>query len=302
MSKNLPYWGESAQPGKTYYLMKLVCDIFGIVDHFCGKGYTYICDELAAGSKSTDHTISFFQHFIDTYIPNWVQKLTICLDNARICKNRYLLGWASEVVESGRFQSIRFFYMTPGHTKFKPDRLFASIAKTFYERDVFCIEMLHGIAKLHSEAHTFHSSDIFQWRALLENKYAAVPGITSLRDFMITKESVQFRRACYTGSFESAVIKKDGIDGSTCIPDSYESYPANLTPEKVKHLAEQHDLFIKAAVEGYVRPLFLPPLQSVIATQQKRGCSQCDGRGHVDPGKKRHYSEKYCPVAKRQKK
>ena len=43
MSKKLPYWGESAQPGKTYYLMKLVCDIFGIIDHSDGKGYTYIC-------------------------------------------------------------------------------------------------------------------------------------------------------------------------------------------------------------------------------------------------------------------
>ena len=31
--KNLPRWGESAQPSKTYYMMKLVCDVFGIVDH-----------------------------------------------------------------------------------------------------------------------------------------------------------------------------------------------------------------------------------------------------------------------------
>ena len=38
MSKNLPYWGESAQPGETYYLMKLVCDVFGIVDHSNSKG------------------------------------------------------------------------------------------------------------------------------------------------------------------------------------------------------------------------------------------------------------------------
>lgn len=33
MGKNLPHWGESAQPSKTYYMMKLVCDVFGIVDH-----------------------------------------------------------------------------------------------------------------------------------------------------------------------------------------------------------------------------------------------------------------------------
>lgn len=63
MSKNLPFWGESPQPAKTYYQMKLVCDVFGIIDH-SKQGreshYTYLCDELAAGSKTSDHTISFF--------------------------------------------------------------------------------------------------------------------------------------------------------------------------------------------------------------------------------------------------
>lgn len=37
MGKNLPHWGVSAQPSKTYYMMKLVCDVFGIVDHSMGK-------------------------------------------------------------------------------------------------------------------------------------------------------------------------------------------------------------------------------------------------------------------------
>ena len=41
MSKNLPYRGETAQPAKTYYYqMKLVCDVFGIVNHCDGKNYT----------------------------------------------------------------------------------------------------------------------------------------------------------------------------------------------------------------------------------------------------------------------
>ena len=68
MGKNLPYWGESAQPSKTYYMMKLVCDVFGIVDHGSNKQYAYLCDEVATGSKSTDHTIIFFEHFTQTYV------------------------------------------------------------------------------------------------------------------------------------------------------------------------------------------------------------------------------------------
>ena len=86
-------------------------------------------------------------------------------------------------------------------------------------------------------------------------------------------------------------------------PPSYEQNPSKLTDEK---LAEQHDRYIKADVDGYVRPSFLitqesqnSPSQTTIATvnKQKRCCSLCDGKDHVQPGKKRHYSEKYYPVA-----
>ena len=64
MGKNLPYWGNSAQPSKTYYMMKLVHDIFGLVDHASKIKYAYLCDEVAAGPKSADHTITFFDHFL----------------------------------------------------------------------------------------------------------------------------------------------------------------------------------------------------------------------------------------------
>ena len=119
MSKNLPFWGESPQPAKTYYQMKLVCDVFGIVNHSeKASNHTYICDELAAGPKNTDHTISFLNHFIDMQIDSWVKNITFCLDNAKICKCKYLLAWADQLVNQGRFKSIRFIYLVVGHTKF----------------------------------------------------------------------------------------------------------------------------------------------------------------------------------------
>ena len=93
MSKNLPYGGESAQPGKTYYLMKLVCDVFRIVDHLGQKSYTYICDEIAACSKSTDHTTSFLQHFIDTHVDSWIRKLTVLTMQESARTSTYLLGY-----------------------------------------------------------------------------------------------------------------------------------------------------------------------------------------------------------------
>ena len=41
MSKLIPHWGYSPQPGSTYYLQKLSHDIFGIVDHHENKSVVY---------------------------------------------------------------------------------------------------------------------------------------------------------------------------------------------------------------------------------------------------------------------
>ena len=321
MSKNLPFWGESPQLAKTYYQMKLVCDVFGIIDHSKQGGeshYTYLCEELAARSKNSDHTISFFQHFIDTHIDSWVRNITFCLDNARVCKNKYLLAWANELVDQGRFESVRFIYLVVGHTKFEPDRLFASIAKTFYKRDVFCIEMLQDICELYSTGFVFRSGQVMQWRSVLEEKYSVLPGITNLHDFHTSKVSasseLKYRDNCYSGSYRARSLKKPHCSVNCCNPPSYELISSTLSDEKLQQLTEQHNRYIKAEVDDYVRPSFLCTPENAspssttsgtaatVSSKKKRCCSVCDGKGHVQPGKKRHFSEKYCPIAAKQAK
>ena len=41
---------------------------------------------------------------------------------------------------------------------------------------------------------------------------------------------------------------------------------------------------------------------ATVSSKKKHCCSVCDGKGHVQPGKKRHFSEKYCPIAAKQAK
>jgi len=80
MSKLIPNWGMSPQPGSTYYLQKLSNDIFGIVDHSTGESQTYIFDERL-GPKNSDHTISYIHHYLSS-IPPWIKRVHIFLDNA----------------------------------------------------------------------------------------------------------------------------------------------------------------------------------------------------------------------------
>ena len=65
------------------------------------------------------------------------------MDNATSTnKNRYLIGWALELVQHGIFNVVRLPFLVTGHTKFAPDRVFGSVANT-YKSDVFtCGELV----------------------------------------------------------------------------------------------------------------------------------------------------------------
>ena len=316
MSKNLPYWGDSAQPGKSYYMMKLVCDVFGIVDHSTDSNYTYICDELAAGSKSSDHTLTFLNHFVETHIEKWVTQLCLCLDNARICKNQYLIGWAMEMLTKKRFTSIRFIYLTVGHTKFSPDRLFASIGKTFYKSDVFCVQQLKQIAEQYSTSYILTSPHLMQWKASLEQKYSSVPGINNMHDIVISYSSrkplIKHKHTCFDGEYEQLSSSSYDIDMTLPVPASYQERGITLSHEKFKQLKEQYIKYVKTDTPGYVPPTYLQsttltqkPQQSIQKGNERnrRHCTHkgCDGSGNVNVNRSRHYSITYCPLAKKTK-
>ena len=65
MGKLVPSWGQSPQPGSTYYLQKLNHDVFGIVNHATGSSAVYVFDERV-GPKTTDHTVSYITHYLGT--------------------------------------------------------------------------------------------------------------------------------------------------------------------------------------------------------------------------------------------
>lgn len=53
MSKLVPHWGFSPQPGLTYYFQKLSHDILGIVNHSDKTSCIYIFDERQAHKTPT---------------------------------------------------------------------------------------------------------------------------------------------------------------------------------------------------------------------------------------------------------
>ena len=134
MSKLVPFWGLSPQPGSTHHLQKLSNNIFGIIDHRVENGTVYIFDERA-GPKNTDHTASYLLHFLQNMMPSWVTRVHINLDNAcSTNKNAFLVSWAMELIQQGKEDFWCISFMIAGHKKFEPDRL---TAKAYASSDVF---------------------------------------------------------------------------------------------------------------------------------------------------------------------
>ena len=224
-----------------------------------------------------------------------MKNITFCLDNAKICKCKYLLAWADHLVNQGHFSNIQFFYLVVGHTKFEPDRLFSSIARTFYVRYVFCIEMPQTIALLYSSCQIFTSKKIFQWWSALEEKYTALTGINSFHDLIIAKGSplvaLKVKGQCYKGLYEVATIRKPDFDKTSNFwLVSYESNAPSLTDQSYSSL--KNNVIITSRQIRYCRIHKVSILGSI------RNCKSCsfstfckqnqtvyDGSGHIQPGK-----------------
>ena len=145
------------------------------------------------------------------------------------------------------------------------------------------------------------------WKAALEQKYTAIPGITEMHDIVVSKlrlgkTTVTHGRVCFNGGYTARHNYKFNAEQPLSDLSAYE--PVQLSAEKVRQLSEQYRRYVKQDVPHYKIPAFLKQTRDPVAasdTQQKkkRQCTYpgCDGSGHVNPASKRHLSEKNCPQA-----
>ena len=188
MTKLIPFWGETAQPAITYYLRKVSHDLFGIVDHRDETKSITVFDERI-GPKNTDHTVSLLSYYIQHsgLVPHWVKRVSIFMDNATSTnKYRYLIGWALEMVLHGVLETIRTPFLVTGHTKFAPDRVFASVGNSYNKSDVFNCKELVDIAGRYATAVEETGVHILHWRQALDRKYSKLAGIKKYHDFFFS--------------------------------------------------------------------------------------------------------------------
>ena len=256
MTKLIPFWGATAQPAITYYLRKVSHDLFGIVDHRDETKYITVFDERI-GPKNTDHTVSLLTCYIkhSGLVPHWVKRVCIFMDNATSTnKNRYLVGWALEMVQHGMLDTIRTPFLITGHTKFAPDRVFASVANSYNKSDVFNCQELIDIASRYATATEETGVHILHWREELDKKYTLLSGIRKYHDFFVNRDSsdiavMKVREQCGSGDYRVNKLKmrKGSKPQDECFPEPTHNYLSSLHPisaDKAKDMNTMYSRFI----------------------------------------------------------
>ena len=336
MSKLLPHWGYLAQPGSSYYKMKLAHDIMGVVFHSSPpSNFLYVFHEGMGGSKCSDHTISCLDNVFMKHLPPWIKHIVLVLDNAQINKNQYVVTYLGELVRRQRFTSVRFMLLIPGHTKFIPDSLFARLAHSYIGPDVFTTKDLIDIAARYGTATELSASLIKSWKTSVTTSYNPVPNIKDIHDFLWVYQPEQperhypslcVRNLCFDGDYRAVeVVSRPEEDQPPLAPPSYLKKGLNpgVGKENLAHLEEMYNRWIPPERRLEVLPPAPPqpvptaaaaaafqnpnePVTSLLAQQhqaeqhQKRKCSVpgCNGAGHKN--KKRwaegHSTKAGCPI------
>lgn len=275
--------------------------------------------------------MSILHHYLchGGLVPSWVRRVCIFLDNATSTnQNRYILGWSMELVQHEVLDFIRVPFLIPGHTKFAPDRVFASIGSSYIHSDVFNVDELVAVAGHFSTAVEETGENILHWREELDKKYTELHGIRKYHDLVISRNAasnaqLKVREKCGSGDFKINNLKlrsgSSPVVISTPQPSSnYINSRRTLSSEKLSDMVTMYSRFIdpdrwptyisaarvNCTTSRNVSTEQTSASHAATSTTSVRGANKhcsvsgCDGTGHknVQRWSTGHTTRAGCPI------
>jgi hypothetical protein len=147
-------------------------------------------------------------------------------------------------------QLFHICFLVAGHTKFTPDRLFATCSKMHNKSDVFNEGELGKLYSQHSQVNVSNSDGIHPWREALKASYSDIPGIRKFHKFLIVrmgnKVSLRVEERCYNPMMIQSSLSKSNILSNL----KYQSYKESAKPlsyTKVGHIQQMCEQFIPSS-------------------------------------------------------
>ncbi|KAL9953863.1 hypothetical protein ACROYT_G041336 [Oculina patagonica] len=154
---------------ETYHFLRT--HVTGAISHGHGRIFSYI--DLMRWPHDSNLTLNvLLQIFVELSeegrLPPY---LFLQMDNCyRECKNRYILGFCSLLVEKGIFKEVRLSFLMVGHTHEDVDQFFSRISRRLHKKDSMTLPALvRNIHKAHTPAPDVHVLKyVFDIKAWLE--------------------------------------------------------------------------------------------------------------------------------------
>ncbi|XP_078346095.1 uncharacterized protein LOC144631526 isoform X2 [Oculina patagonica] len=165
---NLPH-ANCLSKDETYHFLRT--HVTGAISHGHGRIFSYI--DLMRWPHDSNLTLNvLLQIFVELSeegrLPPY---LFLQMDNCyRECKNRYILGFCSLLVEKGIFKEVRLSFLMVGHTHEDVDQFFSRISRRLHKKDSMTLPALvRNIHKAHTPAPDVHVLKyVFDIKAWLE--------------------------------------------------------------------------------------------------------------------------------------
>ena len=154
--------------------------------------------------------------------------------------------------------SVHFCFLVAGHTKFAPDRLFASCSKTYNVSEVFNIVDLKEVYAKHCSVSVCDKTNIHTWRKYLSQCYSDLPGVRSLHKFLIVRgegDKAIFRvgKKCYDPQVVSASMCMTSPEGTAFSLQGYTRHQLpNTKLEDIQQMC--HRFIAQSRWPAYVVP------------------------------------------------
>lgn len=169
----------------------------GIFNEGQGKGLTYFIP-CECGKLNSNHVISA----INLHISTNPSKTTLILsfDNCAVNKNKYVIAFCYELVNSGVFAEVQIHFMVAGHTKFAPDRMFAYNTNMIKDKPMYeVIDLVKAVNSGRSKSYRAEEIQVGDGRLLdykgaYEYMFPALTGIQKYHCFRFTKATATLAR------------------------------------------------------------------------------------------------------------
>ena len=198
----LPYYGAS-RPNSDYFNSNLHLHMFNISNCTIDQNYVYLYDERVNGKDGNAvcslrwyYHCGLLQMLIDSKKPLPKMALKI-MDNCSGQNKSVTTVLFDALLSLLLYDRVGNFYLMPGHSHMRPDRVTAWCKNSLKRKDLFLPEQVSAamdeVAKVNAEV--LDASIFFQWEGMLRRYFTPPPpGFTSYYTFEFVEGKMVYKK------------------------------------------------------------------------------------------------------------